>query len=218
MAEMWGALVLILWPDKAPMAELTQFGGAEAPRCGLPSERLPTDLVASKIPILLIRLGLKHFDSGLAIMGFEDAESPRPIPVLADLRGRMDEPTAAIRHRLPSRRESSPKRAAWRPTASAQRRSATASGGQGQTTRSPGSGGGRPHRDAGDTISVAPETDRPQIRRNCSARAGTAAHRRRDLGFGGSHGRRESGLGLPVHTRRALQSRLPNRAGPSPIS
>src|SRR5262249_2022881 len=32
--------------------------------------------VASKIPILLIRLGLKHFDSGLAIMGFEDAESP----------------------------------------------------------------------------------------------------------------------------------------------
>src|SRR5262249_47419958 len=42
--------------------------------------------------------------------------------------------------------------------------------------------------------------------------AGTAAHRRRDRGFGGSHGRRESGLGLPAHTRRALQSRLPNRA------
>src|SRR5262249_33979311 len=132
--------------------------------------------VASKIPILLIRHGLKHFDSGLAIMGFEDAESPRPIPVLADLRGRMDEPTAAIRHRLPSRRESSPQGTAWRPTASAQRRSATASGGQGQTTGPPGSGGGRPHRDAGDTIGVAPETDRPQIRRNCSARAGTAAH------------------------------------------
>src|SRR5215472_5165875 len=87
--------------------------------------------VASKIPILLTRLGLKHFDSGLAIMGFEDAESPRPIPVLTDLRGRLDEPTAAIRHRLPSRRESSPKKTAWRPTASAQRRSATASGGQG---------------------------------------------------------------------------------------
>src|SRR5215470_16074314 len=152
------------------------------------------DLVASKIPILLIRHGLKHFDSGLAIMGFEDAESPRPIPVLADLRGRMDEPTTAIRHRLPSRRESSPKRAAWRPTPSAQRRSATASGGQGQTTGPPGSGGGRPHRDAGDTIGVAPETNRPQIRRNCPARAGTAAHRRRDRGFGGSHGRRESGL------------------------
>src|SRR5262245_33447871 len=62
------------------------------------------------------------------------------------------------------------------------------------TTDPPGSGGGRPHRDAGDTISVAPETDRPQIRRNCPARAGTAAHRRRDRGFGGSHGRRESGL------------------------
>src|SRR5215467_7931264 len=65
---------------------------------------------------------------------------------------------------------------------------------------------------AGDTIGVAPETNRPQIRRNCPARAGTAAHRRRDRGFGGSHGRRESGLGLPAHTRRALQSRLPNRA------
>src|SRR5499433_3218799 len=37
-------------------------------------------------------------------------------------------------------------------------------------------------------------------------------HRRRDRGFGGSHGPRESGLGLPAHTRRALQSRLPNRA------
>src|SRR5215471_17490632 len=173
---------------------------------------LPVHPVASKIPILLIRLGLKRFDSGLAIMGFEDAESPRPIPVLADLRGRMDEPTAAIRHRLPSRRESSPQGTAWRPTASAQRRSATASGGQGQTTDTPGSGGGRPHRDAGDTIGVAPETNCPQIRRNCPARAGTAAHRRRDRGFGGSHGRRESGLGLPAHTRRALQSRLPNRA------
>src|SRR5215471_768995 len=153
---------------------------------------LPVHPVASKIPILLIRHGLKHFDSGLAIMGFEDAESPRPIPLLADLRGRMDEPTTAIRHRLPSRRESSPQGTAWLPTASAQRRSATAAGGQGQTTGPLGSGGGRPHRDAGDTISVAPETDRPQIRRNCSARAGTAAHRRRDRGFGGSHGRRES--------------------------
>src|SRR6516225_4566553 len=82
-------------------------------------------LVASKIPILLIRLGLKHFDSGLAIMGFEHAESTRPIPVLADHRGRMDEPTTAVRHRLPSRRESSSQGTAWRPTASAQRRSAT---------------------------------------------------------------------------------------------
>jgi hypothetical protein len=54
-------------------------------------------VVASKIPILLIRLGLKRLDSWLAIMGFEDADSPRPIPLLADLRGRMDEPTAAIR-------------------------------------------------------------------------------------------------------------------------
>jgi hypothetical protein len=33
----------------------------------------------------------------LAIMGIDDAESSRPIPVLADLRGRMDEPTAAAR-------------------------------------------------------------------------------------------------------------------------
>jgi hypothetical protein len=56
------------------------------------------DRVASKIPILLIRLGLKRLHSSLAIMGFEDAESPRPIPVLSDLRGRMDEPTAAVRH------------------------------------------------------------------------------------------------------------------------
>ena len=55
-------------------------------------------LVASKIPILLIRLGLKRLHSSLAIMGFEDAESARPIPVLSDLRGRMDEPTAAVRH------------------------------------------------------------------------------------------------------------------------
>src|SRR5436190_11990055 len=59
---------------------------------------------------------------------------------------------------------------------------------------------------------VAPETDRPQIRRNCPARAGATSHRRRDRGFGGSNGRREPGLGLPAHSRRALQSRLPNRA------
>jgi hypothetical protein len=32
--------------------------------------------VASKIPILLIRLGLKRLDFGLAIMGFEDASRP----------------------------------------------------------------------------------------------------------------------------------------------
>ena len=31
-------------------------------------------------------------------------------------------------------------------------------------------------------------------------------------GFGSSHGTTESGLGLPAHTRRALQSRLPHRA------
>ena len=145
-------------------------------------------------------------------MGFEHAESTRPIPVLADHRGRMDEPTTAVRHRLPSRRESSPQGTAWRPTASAQRRSATESRGQGQTTDPPGSGGGRPHRDSRNAMGMAPETDRPQIRRNCPARARTAAHRRRDRGFGGSHGPRESRLGLPAHTRRALQSRLPNRA------
>src|SRR5262245_53599425 len=208
-----GLCTLLMHPSRVRSgAALVGLFGLCPPRHKTGTAAAQRHPVASKIPILLIRLGLKHFDSGLAIMGFEDAESPRPIPVLADLRGRMDEPTAAIRHRLPSRRESSPKRAAWRPTASAQRRSATASGGQGQTTDPPGSGGGRPHRDAGDTISVAPETDRPQIRRSCSARAGTAAHRRRDRGFGGSHGRRESGLGLPAHTRRALQSRLPNRA------
>jgi hypothetical protein len=51
-----------------------------------------------QISVLLLRLGIKGLDSGLAIMGFEDAESPRPIPVLANLRGRMDEPTAAVHH------------------------------------------------------------------------------------------------------------------------
>src|SRR5579872_7597243 len=76
--------------------------------------------VASKIPILFTRLGHKRHDSRLAIMSFEDAESPRPIPVFADLRGRMDEPTATVRHGPPSRRESSPERTARLPTASAQ--------------------------------------------------------------------------------------------------
>jgi hypothetical protein len=51
----------------------------------------------SKNPILLIRHNLKRPDSSLAIMGFEHEDSPRPIPLLADLHGWMDEPTAAVR-------------------------------------------------------------------------------------------------------------------------
>jgi|SRR5579872_2982872 len=56
---------------------------------------LGVDPVASKIPILLIRLGQKRLDSGLAILRFGDADSSRPVPLLADLRGRMDEPTSS---------------------------------------------------------------------------------------------------------------------------
>jgi hypothetical protein len=41
-----------------------------------------SDDVASKIPILLRRLVLKRLHSRLAIMGFENAESPRSIPGL----------------------------------------------------------------------------------------------------------------------------------------
>ena len=65
---------------------------------GFPEPSHVMSPVASKIPVLLIRLGRKRLDSQLAIMTFEHAESPRPIPIFADLRGRMDEPTAAVRY------------------------------------------------------------------------------------------------------------------------
>src|SRR5215831_12347395 len=50
------------------------------------------------------------------------------------------------------------------------------------------------NRDAGDAVGMAPEIDCPKIRRNCPARTGATAHRRRDRSMGGSHGRGESRL------------------------
>src|SRR5215472_14185645 len=59
-------------------------------------------------------------------MRVQDAASYRPVPVSADRSGRMDEPTTAVRNRLPARGESRAPGATGPPAPSPHQRSASA--------------------------------------------------------------------------------------------
>src|SRR5215469_18226178 len=104
-------------------------------------------------------------------MRVQDAASYRPVPVSADRSGRMDEPTTAVRKRLPAGGESRAPGATGPPAPSPHQRSASAPGGEGEATVSRNPQGSRRDRHAGYAPELAPEADCREVRWDGTARA-----------------------------------------------
>jgi hypothetical protein len=56
-----------------------------------------------------------------------------------------------------------------------------------------------------DAVSMAPQTDCTEVRRQCEAETRSTCYQEGPSGPGGSHGRRESRLGLPANSGRVIQ-------------
>ena len=116
-------------------------------------------------------------------MGIDDAENSRPVPVLADLRGWLDDSPAAVRALDYLREENRIRKEQLgcrrlRLNDGQRRRL----GVQRETDWSSVTGAVCQDRDAGAGVGLASETDCPEVRRNCPACTGATPHRRRGRG------------------------------------